>query len=272
GVQTCALPISLYRAARAEHTLAAYREYVARGGDRSEVTEILLPRAELAEVVAKRSLPALQAFAKGREKSPIWPEIEAALRTALLTELANAERAGTRSALRAFQERYGAHALVADAVGRAVEAHRARMLAQFAKVAKPRSEVLELFRRLLVYADQHGPRVEIRFRRALGSSVERAEKQLKKSRLFAGEASLPAQYFDAEHAEPREKRVLEAFLTRLSQLFPKDVLSFEAAPALPESDEELPKVAVPTLLVTHRTEMKGAYLSRKPRATYTGIS
>ncbi|MFO7179448.1 MAG: hypothetical protein DIU78_012180 [Pseudomonadota bacterium] len=262
---------ALYRAARAENTLAGYREYVARGGNRSEITDILLPRAELAEAAAKKSLPALQAFASGRESSPIWPEIEAALRASLLAELQAAEREGTRSALRAFQERYGTHPLVADALERAIQAHRARVLAQFAKEAKPHAEVLEFFRRLLAYTDQHGPRVEIRFRRVLGSSVERTEKQLKKSRLFAGEASLPAQYFDAEDSEPREKRVIDALLTRLSRVFPEDVLKLEPAPALPESEADA-KVTVPTLLVTHQTEMKGVYMSQKPRAAYTGIS
>ncbi|MGC4094162.1 MAG: hypothetical protein QM756_40875 [Polyangiaceae bacterium] len=46
---------ALYAAARKADTRAAYQAYVARGGKNPDVPRVLLPRAELAEVVAKNS-------------------------------------------------------------------------------------------------------------------------------------------------------------------------------------------------------------------------
>lgn len=262
---------ALYRAARAENTKAAYEAYVARGGQRPEITEILLPRAELAQIVAKAELPALEAYALPRKKSAIWPEIERELRRALLAELEQVKAAKSRAALREFQSRYGQHEMIAPALERAIEEHRARVLSEFAAAAKPQAEVLDLFRRLLTYADAHGPRLELRFRRKLSDSVPRTEAQLRRSVFFGGEPSLPTQYLAGKAAEKREEVFAKELSAQFARAFPQDMLVLEPGPLLEADSEDLPKVSVPTLLVSHRTEMSGAYLSREPRAAYTGI-
>jgi hypothetical protein len=262
---------ALYRSARAENTQGGYQAYVARGGTRPEITEILLPRTELAQIVEKDELPALEAYAAPRKKSAIWPEIERELRRALLAELERVKALGTRASLREFQAKYGHHELVMPALERAVTDHRARVLAKFAAAVKPSAEVLDLFRRLLAYADAHGPRVELRFRRKQSDSVARTEAQLRRSVFFGGEASLPAQYFDAKHSAKREEVFAKELTAQFSRAFPSDMLALEPGPLLEDETEDLPKVSVPTLVVSHRTEMSGAYLSTKPRAAYTGI-
>jgi hypothetical protein len=262
---------ALYRSARSADNGDAYRAYVAHGGKRSEIEQILLPRSELAQVVEKGDLAAIEAYALPREKSAIWPEIERALQRALLTELENVKKQGSRAALRDFQNKYGKHAVIAPAIERAVSEHRARALSKFAAEAKPSAEVLDFFRRLLVYADTHGPKVELRYQRKLADSVARTENQLRKSVFFGGEPSLPAQYFDAKRSLQREAELSKLLIAHFARAFPADLLSLEAAAPLEDASEELPKVTVPTLLVTHRTEMSGAYLSTQPRAAYTGI-
>ena len=262
---------ALYASARHEDTLEAYREYTTRGGTRDEIADILLPRAELAAVIAKQDLSALEAYALTRRGSAIWPEIERALQAALLAELDSVRKQGTRAALRGFQAKYEKHAVIAPAIERAVSDHRARALARFAAEAKPSAEVFDFFRRLLVYTDTHGPRVELRYERKLADSVARTETQLRKSVFFGGESSLPGQYFDASHSEKREAELSRAFSAQFARAFPPDVLELSLAPALSRKSDDLPKVTVPTLLVTHRTEMSGAYLSKQPRAAYTGV-
>jgi hypothetical protein len=262
---------ALYRSARSADNGDAYRAYVARGGKRSEIEQILLPRSELAQVVEKGELAAIEAYARGREKSAIWPEIERALQRALLAELENVKKQGSRAALRDFQSRYGKHSVIAPAIERAVSEHRGRALSKFAAECKPSAEVLDFFRRLLVYADTHGPRVELRYQRKLADSVARTENQLRKSVFFGGEASLPAQYFDAKRSLRREAELSKLLIAHFTRAFPSDLLSLEPAAPLEDASEELPKVTVPTLLVSHRTEMSGAYLSTQPRAAYTGI-
>jgi hypothetical protein len=82
---------------------------------------------------------------------------------------------------------------------------------------------------------------------------------------------MPAQYFDAKRSAGREAELTKALMAALARAFPSDMLALEPTPPLEDASEELPKVATPTLLVSHRTEMSGAYLSAQPRAAYTGI-
>ena len=262
---------ALYRNARAEDSGDAYRAYVARGGKRTEIEDILLPRSELAQIVKKGELAELEAYAEPRHKSAIWPEIETALSRALLVELEAVKKQGTRAALRDFQNKYSKHEIIAPAVERAVSDHRARVIAEFARAAKPSAEVLDFFRRLLVYTDAHGPKVELRYKRKMADSVARTENQLRKSIFFGGEPSLPAQYFDGARSAKREAELTKTLIAQFMRAFPTDMVSLEPAALLEDASEDLPKVSAPTLLVSHRTEMSGAYLSTQPRAAYTGI-
>jgi hypothetical protein len=262
---------ALYSSARAEKSKAAYEAYVARGGQRPEILEILLPRTELAAIVKNNDLAALESYAATRSKSEIWPEIENALAKALTAELERVKQLGTRAALREFEAKYGKHEMIAPSLERAISDHRARALAKFAEVAKPNPEVLDLFKRLLVYADQHGPKLELKFKRKLADTVMRTENRLRKSMFYGGEASLPAQYFDAKRSEGREATVAKTLLEQFARAFPADTLSLVPSGVLEDASDDLPKVQVPTLLFAHRTEMSGEYLSAEPRAAYTGV-
>lgn len=262
---------ALYRAARLADDRAAYVAYTERGGARPEVREILLPRTELKLVRAQGSLEALEAFVAAHKTSKIAQEADIALQHALRAGLESARREGTLTALKAFQQKHGSHPSIAAHVERAIEEHWKARLTEFEQKAKPKPEAMDFFRRLLAYTSKHGSRVEIRFRRRLPESVDRAEMMIKKALTFGGEASLPKQYFDDKHSTAREEPVAKEILATLSQAFPTDLVEFHLAPPLEDSPEDVPEVKVPTLLITHRTEMSGGYLLKNPRAALTGI-
>lgn len=263
---------ALYRAARAAQTKVAYQQYVERGGARSDVKDLLLPRAELSELVKKRSVDDIERYAINHPKSKILPEIKMALHRELLVSLEQAKKAGTRRALSDFEKRFGRHPSIRPEIARAVDAYLHRALDDFRERAKPSPEVYDLFRRVIAHAEKNDARtVEVRFRRKLGESVKRTEFQLRKSVYFGGGVSLPARYFDDAHSLEREKRTGKVLVDRLNQCFPDDLVKFVMAAVMPDSDEDEPAVQKKTVLVTHRTEMSGTYLSRRPRAALTGL-
>src|SRR5690606_33155207 len=79
-----------------------------------------------------------------------------------------------------------------------------------------------------------------------------------------------SQYFEAEHAKPREDAAAEALAGALQKAFPQEVLQFVAGPPL-EGEAELPQVDKPTLFVTYRTTLSGGYTTNRPRNVYVGI-
>lgn len=263
---------TLYIEARAEDSKPAYLAYLKRGGSRADVRDLLLPQAELAEVVAGGSLEALERFAVSRESSAVSKQIEAALGHALRKGLERARDQGNFGALEEFRRKHGQHPSIAPAIELAIEANLKGHLESFERVAQPKPEVRAFFKRLLEYRARHEERVEVRFRRRLAKSVERAETLIRKSRYFAGDDSLPAQYFDATRSQGREEPVARQILAALQRPFPSDLLNFQLAPPMQDSGAELPSVSVPTLLITHATEMSGGYLLKKPRAALTGVS
>jgi hypothetical protein len=262
---------ALYSAALKANTREGYEAYVAHGGDNANVRDILLPRAELAEVVARHSIAELERFADAHRGSRVDPEVQSALRQALLGALGEARSQGTLKALKEFRARFERHAFLADDIQRAIDERLAIGLREFQRRAQPRPEVLEVFRHLFAYGAAHDGRVELRFRRRMPDSIAHAQMLIEKSLWYGGPQSLPAQYFDDAHASERERPMAATFLAALAQAVPEDYLKFETAPPLEDKGEDDPEVSVPTLLVTHRTEMSGAYLMRSPRAALTGV-
>lgn len=262
---------ALYRAARAANTREGYRAYLARGGKNPDVLRILLPRAELSEIIKHHSIEELERFNKEHAGSGVQAEVQAALYEELLVALAAAKSEGTMGALKRLRARFSDHPRIVAQVDHAISERLTAALREFEKRARPKPEVLELFRRLLNYTAQHEGRVEIRFRRRVPESAAKAEMLLQKSNYFGGKASLPVQYFDVKHAAAREEPSGKEIAAVLSRGFAPDLLKFELAAPLPDSDEEEPKVSVPTIVVTHRTEMSGAYLMKRPRAALTGV-
>jgi hypothetical protein len=262
---------ALYAAARKADTRAAYAAYVARGGSNQDVPKVLLPRAELAEVVQRNSIDELERFVKEHEGSQIDIEAQSALLKQLMAALDEAKKTGTLKALKQFRARFAGHPAIQGELTRAINERTQAALARFAEKARPKPEVLEAFRRLVVYAVEHDGRVVVRCKRRIPESVAKAEETLQKAHWYGGKASLPGQYFDAKHAAMREVPIQKEIIETLSQGFDEDVLKFEPGPPIDDNSEEDPNVTVPTILVVHRTEMSGAYLMKKPRAALTGV-
>jgi hypothetical protein len=262
----------LYAAARASGSSADYRAYLERGGTRADVTEVLLPRAELADAVSKNSVAALVELKKKSPRAKIQGEVQGALKKALLAELDVAAAKGTLSALQAFEKEQPEHALVGAELARRKSELYQKAARSFASVAQPAtSGLVGFFGRLLFYAQKNGPEVEIRFRRRPTESAKDAEVQLQKSAYFLGPDSLPSNFFQAEDWEPRETETGKEIQERLNREFPPDILRFVLAPAMQDDGQDPPKVTKPTLVITHRTEMSGAFMSKKPRGAFVGL-
>ncbi|HEY6079056.1 MAG TPA: hypothetical protein VIW29_09650 [Polyangiaceae bacterium] len=262
----------LYSAARSLDTTAGYRAYLERGGQRSDVTQLLLPHAELKEAVAKGNVAALEAFLERGGRSGIDAEVKAELRKALLADLNEVAAKSSLTALTDFERAQKHRELIRNEL----ELKRAELYQKaaraFAGVAQPSTPgLVGFFGRLLFYAQQHGPEVEIAFRRRVAESSQDAEKALQKSAYYMGTEALPSRYFRPEDWEAHEKAVGEALAERLNREFPPDILHFKLAPVLADDGSDVPKLAKPTLVITHRSELSGAFMSRMPRGAFVGL-
>ena len=144
----------------------------------------------------------------------------------------------------------------------------------FQAVAQPTTPGLVGFvGRLLFYAQKNGPEVEIAFRRRSSDPKDArdAEAQLQKSAYYLGPDANPSRFFRPEDWEARENEVGKELAARLNQEFAPDILRFKLVPALADDGSEVPKVSKPTLVITHRTELSGAFMSKKPRGVFVGL-
>jgi hypothetical protein len=244
---------------------------MARGGESSDVPDVLLPRAELREAVKKRSVEAIERFIETHPDSKIAAEIKAELRTALLRALEEAKKAGTLASLAAFQKRYGDHGLVDKEISAARLEHMAGVLTAFEEKAVDDPEVVDFARRLINWGAKNGPKVEVRFRRRLPSTLEDAQKLILKSNYFAGEATMPSKFFGPAQFAAREERFGKEIVEHFQRLLPQELAHFELAETLEDDGNKLPDVEVPTLLITYRHELSGAFMSRRPRAVFAGV-
>jgi|GEM_PF-416338 len=262
---------ALYRHATAANTRGAYAAYLERGGKNPDVERILLPRAELSEILASGSIDRLEQFARAHVSSPIEPEVNAALHRELVQALAEVKKQNSLTALKQFRERFATHTSVRAEIDKAISDRLTFAAREFERRAKPKPEVAEVFRQLLNYIATHEGKVDVRFRRRIADSAAKSEEQLMKSNSFGGRASLPTQYFDAANSTERENLMSKELISTLSQAFPEDVVRFEAGPLLDNGTDDDPKLTAPTLLITHRVEMSGMYMMRRPRAALTGV-
>jgi hypothetical protein len=261
----------LYIHARALDTPSAYRAYLARGGLKSDVRELRLPKAELREAQAAGTVEAIERYLDGHPHSKIGSDIEGALRASLLQELNHASQAGTLSALRDFRKNDPHLSLIKQQLDAAQKELYRSALTRFQSISKTSPELDTFFEKLLGYAELHGPKVEIRFRRRVPPSLQKADEQVQKSPYCDDPSVPPAQYFDDEHVLRREATVATAVSARFAEAFSKDILSFELAPPLPDDGTSVPTVTNPTLLITHRTELSAPFTSRKPQGVFVGV-
>jgi hypothetical protein len=261
----------LYTAARGLGTTAAFRQYLAHGGSRADVTAVLLPQAELQEAIAKKSVRALEEFMAKDRHPQIQAQAQVALKQALLVELNDVATKNSLTALQAFEREQPHHELVQKEIDLKRAELYQKAVRSFAAVAQPATPgLVGFFGRLLFYAQKHGPEVRIAFRRRL-PDLKDAETALGKSAYFMGPEQLPSRYFRAEDWEPRELAIGREIEARLNREFPPDILHFKLVPALADDGSDTPKVEQPTLVITHTSQMSGAFMSKKPRGAFVGI-
>src|SRR5262245_54409397 len=125
--------------------------------------------------------------------------------------------------------------------------------------------------RLFVWAEKHGPRVEIRFKRKPSSTMERADAFILKTPNFMGVITYPSRFFDDKHAAPRETALGKQLATQFNGNLADELFDFSVGPVVTESDPPEPKD--PTLFITHDPEWSGHnYTSNRPRGSYIGMN
>lgn len=262
----------LYTAARQLDTPEAYRAYLARGGKRSDVGQLLLPSAELRRVVDQNSLPALEEYARGQRDSVIRPAVDLHLRAALLRELEAATARGTMTALSEFGAAHADFGHLVQAELTTARRNLARSAAErFLATSAAQTEGLDRFvTGLGSYLARGGPEVFVRFQRVVPESVARADEIVQRDKYFA-KVMLPSQYFDGERSLARERELFQELQERFSAAFPPDILTLVLAdPLLP--GQELPTESTrPTLYISHSTNMGRGIPNQKPNGTFVGI-
>src|SRR5690606_6575193 len=239
-----------------QNSEASYRAYIERGGERADVREILLPRAELLAVSG--DLAAVEKYAAANPQSNIRDAIDAVLRLELLKELRRVRAESDLAAIEAFKEQHPDYEIVENELAEARKEVFTAAVKQFEARYSPNEKVRDFIEALIEYSEQHNPTVVVRFVRTLPPSIERADSAIRRSAYFTGNKAIPSQYFDGEYAEDREARAAKTLIGALQSAFSPTILSFtfdsEASPPDPGAE---PKV--PTLTIDYKTEMSGGY-------------
>jgi hypothetical protein len=262
---------NLFAHARQLDTVGAYRAYLARGGTRSDVVDLLLPRAELRAAVGAKSVDAMDAYIAKHEKSKIASEVQASLRYALLQELEAAKAKQSITALREFEKKNEKHLAMVPELAQAKHAYLQGVLDRFRAQSKAGMPLLDLARRLIIYCDAHGPVVSLRFRQRESRSLEKNQRMLMESAYFGGQRTLPTQYLTGAIVRQAEEKSGKELAAELGQAFPPDLVRFEPGPVVPDGPEDKVEFKEPTLLVSYRLEISGAFVTKKPRAVFAGV-
>ena len=262
---------NLFAHAKNLDTVVAYKNYLARGGTRDDVTDFLLPRAELRAAVAEKSVAAMDRYVASHPNSKIKSEVDAALRYALLQELEAAKAKQSITALRDFETRNGKHLAMVPELGHAKHAYLQSVLDRFRVQSKAPVPLLELAKRLILYCDKHGPVVAVRFRQRESRTLEKNQRMLMESAYYGGQRTLPTQYLTGVGVRRSEEQAGKDLAADLAQAFPTDLVRFEPGPPVPDGPDDKVDFKAPTLLVTYRLEISGAFVTKKPRAVFAGV-
>ncbi len=260
---------ALFQQATSLDGITAYENYLARGGSRGEVTDILLPRARLKEIIGDTTR--LEQFRNENPDSKIRQEIDLAYREALLADLQKVRQNGTLAALAQFEKSHADHEIIKNELRVARREVFDKAYAGFLERFSVEPDIAKLFRAMVTFAEQNGPQVEVRFRRKEPVSAKSADNAIRRSAYYAGTASLPSQYFEGEYAAAREKETGEALVEGLQAAFPAEVLAFAQGESTPAEEDKIPEVDKPTLFLTYKTEMSGGYTTNRPRNVYVGV-
>jgi hypothetical protein len=230
-----------------------------------------LPQAELQRAISHGSVAALEEFMTRAPHRHIRVQVQAALKKALQAELAQVAAKNSLTELVAFERAQKHPELIRAEVEVKKQELFQKAARAFASVAQPSTPgLVGFFGRLLFYAQKHGPEVEIAFRRR-ASDPKDAEAALQKSAYYLGPDSMPSRFFRPEDWDARENDVGNAIAARLNREFSPDILRFKLVPAMPDDGSDFPKVSRPTLVITHRAELSGAFMSKKPRGVFVGL-
>jgi hypothetical protein len=262
---------AMYQAITSAATSAAYEQYLAQGGRHSEeVRDVLLPRVALAEAESQGTVEAVQEFAAAHAGSRIGPEIDAAMRRALLAQLDKAKRAGTVAALDEFNRKYPDSKLEPE-LKAARHALFVQALAAWKKKTTPAAAAGPFVERLLAFAEKSGsPTCEIRFRPRPSKSMDEADDKVMKSGHFPGPDALPSIYVTTNAMRPRERRVAQDIAQGFAANFPTDILAMRAGDPL-APDAPAPS-AVPTLVVEYDPEWsRSNAVSVKPHTVFANL-
>lgn len=259
---------TLYKHAVAADSVEAYRAYLERGGQRADVERVLLPRAELK--AARGDLDRVEAYAAAHSDSDIRAEIEQALREELLAQLEKPQQSATLESLEAFKKEHPAHTMIAPEIARARHQLFDQALARFVEQYQPDEGVRQMFEKLLAYSEEHGPQVRVSFRRELSPRTSTVDNAIRRSGYYMGTKSIPSQYFEPEHAEPRERESVAQLVERLQSAFSTEILRFTEG-GYEQGGGEFPRVEVPTLLISYTVTMSGGYTTNRPRGVYVGL-
>ncbi len=261
-----------FSTAHAENTPESYRLYLAAGGDRREVSDVLLPRAELAVARRTGSPEAVAKVVAAHAGTSVRAELELALREMLLAEIAAAKKVGTATAIRELGARIVRRDLVEGELAVAIHDVYVAALERYKKEARQGDEELVPFvKRLLAHAERNGPRVEVRFRRALRPTVASIDDIIKKNPYYRGAEYMPSRYFTPERAAARETLAFERLRARFAAVFAKDLIELVRGAPIEDPTATYPAVTVPTLFFSHETLMGGTFATRAPPGVFTGV-
>lgn len=265
----------MYAIAKSEDKVSFYREYLEHGSKyKDEVANVDLPRAELHEAIAKKTVEPLLEFKK-KHPSPnpaVAKEMNLAIRAAMLAELEKAKGAGTLAAVVDFSKKYPEHGIEPE-LRAATHAIYARELEAYKKRAPQKDKAaIALVERLFAWAEKKGPKVEVRFKRKPASTLERADQFVLKHPSFMGVATYPSRFFDEKHAVPREQALGKLIAAHLDEGFSPELFEVTMGTPVPTESEGLPEVTVPTLFINHAAEWSGhSTNSGRPRGVFVGL-
>jgi hypothetical protein len=262
----------MYVRAKNANDSPTYRLYMQHGDrHKQEIGDILLPTSELHDAERAGTVEALLAYKASHPASKIGRDVSQSIRRAMLAELEKAKEPGTLAALQAFAQKYPEHGVGAE-LGAATHAVYARELAVYKKNAvKKDPAAVNFIERLFAWAEKHGPKVEVRFRRKPSSSLERADQFVLKTPQFMGVITYPSRFFDDKHAAPREAALGKTLATQIDGGLADELFDVSVGNVVTEAD--LPEPTVPTLFITHATEWSGHnYVSTRPRGSYVGLN
>jgi hypothetical protein len=261
----------MFRAVSAAASVPAYQQYLAQGGSHvAEVRDVFLPRAELQSAVQDGSVEAVEGFLKAHPDSKIGPEIDAALRRAMLAELDKAKKAGTLAALDEFAKKHPDNGLGPE-LKAARHALYAQALAGWKKKAQADAGTAAFMDRLFAWVEKSGSGAcDVRFRLKPSKTLEDADKQTMKSTRYPGPDALPSKYVTTAAMHARERRVAEDLAKGFAAEIPADVLVVRAGEPL-AADAPMP--SGPTIVVEYSPEWSHVNtVSMKPSTVFAGFN